>query len=171
MESAGARAGRQNSSGWWWELARCQRSNDTPEDRTTRGAMKLTNLYFSLLWKAVGFCFHIVSPELPQICLSVGVCDRSHGWWTELTLHLHFTRCSYPEQLTGANRVKCVAQGHRQICHVVGKGIQTNNLSVAGPMLITARLLGTSFLLIIFSAFVPDGTQRRRCHWDVIKAT
>ena len=41
--------------------------------------------------------------------------------------------------LSGAFRVKCLAQ----IFHLVGSGIQTNNLSVTGPTLLTARLPAT----------------------------
>jgi hypothetical protein len=48
-----------------------------------------------------------------------------------------FSRCSYADQHTGANRGKCFA---RQIFHLVLLGIPTSGLSVAGPTLLTARL-------------------------------
>ena len=59
--------------------------------------------------------------------------------FTILTFEL-FSRLSYPERLTGAFRVKYLAQGYRQIFHQVSLGIRTSHLLFSGPTPLTSRL-------------------------------
>ena len=52
-----------------------------------------------------------------------------------------FSRCSYPEQLTGAIRVKFLTpRAYQHIFHRVGSGVQTSDLSVTGPTRLPASL-------------------------------
>ena len=71
-----------------------------------------------------------------------------------LTLWL-FSRHRYPEQLTGAIRVKCLAQGHINIFQLVVSGIRTSDHSVTGPTRLTARLPAASSLMSLFCSSVP----------------
>ena len=82
-------------------------------------------------------------PKAPQYC--DWICHHASHFIqassiTKFTLQ-SFSRHSYPERLTWAIRVKCIAQGHiGRFFHLVGSGIRTSALSVTGPTLLTDTL-------------------------------